>query len=69
MKTLKINGEEKSFDGDAPGTLLELLEKMGLEPATVVAEIDGAIIERARFGQTAINDGQKIELVRFVGGG
>jgi sulfur carrier protein len=69
MKTLRVNGEEKSFDGDAPGTLLELLEKIGLEPATVVAEIDGAIIERARFGQTAINDGQKIELVRFVGGG
>jgi len=66
---LKINGELKEFAGDAPGTLSELLSQLGVDAATVVAEIDGAIVERANFERTKITAGQSVELIRFVGGG
>jgi thiamine biosynthesis protein ThiS len=69
-QTLRINGEEKEFGkGQLPQTLSELLDRLGINQATVVAEIDGRIIERVRFGETKLADGASIELVRFVGGG
>ncbi|MHC4068855.1 MAG: sulfur carrier protein ThiS [Planctomycetota bacterium] len=69
MATLKINGVEKEFAGGIPATVAELLGHLGIEAATVVAEIDGQIIERARFPETQLRQGQAIELVRFVPGG
>ena len=69
-QTLKINGVEKEFGADAlPGTVAELLEQMNIKQATVVAEIDGTIINRNDFSNMQIKPGQEIELVRFVGGG
>jgi thiamine biosynthesis protein ThiS len=47
----------------------ELLKQLGIEAATVVAEIDGQIVEYKKFAQTQLCSGQSIELVRFVAGG
>ena len=69
MAVLKINGEDRKFDGAAPKTLKALLESLNVDEATVVAEVDGKIIPRGNFQNTVLSDGQKIELVRFVGGG
>ena len=70
MKTLKINGKEKQFAEDNfPKDLIELLDQMDINQATIVAEIDGVIIERKNFSETKISPGQSIELIRFVGGG
>lgn len=69
MCTLKINGTERRFSDGIPRNLTELLEQLKINQATVVAEIDGQIIERQNFARTQISDGQTIELVRFVGGG
>ena len=70
MQTLTINGNKKEFqDGELPSTLSALLEKLKVDSTTVVAEVDGRIIERQEFSQTKIKDNQKIELVRFVPGG
>jgi sulfur carrier protein len=70
MLTLKINGTEKSFDGETtPATLTDLLSLMNIDQATVVAEIDTQIIERANFATTKLITNQTIELIRFVGGG
>jgi len=68
MHILKINGKEKQFD-QLPSTLLDLLDQMQINQATVVAEIDGDIIERSKFTETKLNHGQSVELIRFVGGG
>jgi sulfur carrier protein len=68
--TLKINGVEKEFTAEVlPGTVAELLDHMKIKQATVVAEIDGVIVNRDDFRDTQIKPGQSIELVRFVGGG
>jgi len=66
---LKINGTEKNFDEGLPSTVSELLAKLEIDTATVVAEIDGEIIERKNFAQTELKDRMAIELIRFVGGG
>ncbi len=67
---LKINGVDKEFpDGRIPETLSELLNDLGISQATIVAEIDGRIIERKSFDRTPLQASQTIELVRFVGGG
>ena len=66
---LKINGTEKTFDEGLPPSLSELLAKLEIDAATVVAEIDGNIIERQNFAQTELKQGMGIELIRFVGGG
>ncbi len=70
MGVLKINGKEKPFaDDKMPATIADLLSTLGVDSATVVAELDGKIIERDKFGKTPICSGQSIELVRFVPGG
>jgi len=69
MQTLKINGTERQFQEGIPHTLTALLKKLNINHTTVVAEIEGQIIERQNFPQTQLTDGQSIELVRFVGGG
>ena len=68
-KTLTINGKAREFPAGIPKTLAELLGRLNINQATVVAEIDGRIIERQNFAQTQLSAGQSIELVRFVGGG
>ena len=67
--TLTINGKEREFSSGIPRTVAELLHALNINEATVVAEIDGKIIERESFPQTHLSAGQSIELVRFVGGG
>ena len=70
MNVLKINGSERQFpSGQMPQTLSSLLDHLGINQATVVAEINGAIVKRTDFGATELVPGQSIELVRFVGGG
>ena len=66
---LKINGQEKMFENGLPETLAELLENLEIDAATVVAEINGQIVERKDFVQTNLVQGQSVELIRFVGGG
>ena len=70
MEKLKINGVEKEFSAEQfPATVAELLRQLNIEAATVVAEVDGKIVERGKFAETALQKGQAIELVRFVPGG
>ena len=69
MNVLKINGTEKEFESALPETLARLLKQLNLNAETVVAEIDGRIIERSEFDKTKLQSGQSIELIRFVPGG
>jgi sulfur carrier protein len=66
---LRINGTERTFEQGVPPSLNELLALLEIDAATVVAEIDGKVIERKAFAQTTLAEGQAIELIRFVGGG
>jgi sulfur carrier protein len=70
MGFLKINGKEQMFpEGKMPATVADLLRHLGVDSTTVVAELDGQIIERKNFASATLSAGQNIELVRFVPGG
>jgi len=70
MKSLTVNGVQRQFAPEAmPKMLSDLLEELGVAAATVVAEVDGAIVGPERFGATPLADGQSIELIKLMGGG
>ena len=70
MSLLKVNGKDMEFaDEQMPRTIVELLAELGVDAATVVAEVDGQIVERGNFESAQLQQGQSIELVRFVPGG
>ncbi|MFK3937693.1 sulfur carrier protein ThiS [Alkalihalobacillus sp. NPDC078783] len=64
--TIVVNGQTISFKQQ---TLEELVNQYKLEPELVVTEVDGAIISREERAEKQLEDGMKIELVHFVGGG
>jgi sulfur carrier protein len=64
---LIINGKRVQLEGPTP--LLSYLEKLGVNPRAVAVEHNGEIIERAAFDSTTLREGDKVEIVRMVGGG
>lgn len=66
MITLWINGAQESR---AACTLLELVQEKQLAPERVVLELNGAIIKRPQWSERALQEGDALEIVCFVGGG
>lgn len=54
---------------DNCGTLTVLLDKNKYDRARIAVEINGAIIRKSEYDKTMLRDGDKIEVVSFVGGG
>ena len=70
LKKIRVNGIEREFDDlKPPLTLTELLERLGIDKATVVAEIDGRVVECERFAEAKLSSNSSVELVCFVPGG
>jgi sulfur carrier protein len=67
---LQINGEERDFsDPPASFTLAALVEILGMKADRVAVELNRDIVPRDRWAETQLNDGDKLEVVHFVGGG
>lgn len=64
---LTINGEGRVVPG--PSTVQDLLDRLGLDPRGIVVELNRRIVRRPEIGRTALQDGDVLELVHFVGGG
>jgi sulfur carrier protein len=62
-----VNGTETEVEDGA--TLLDLLAAREIAPEGVVAELNREIVPGSDFGTTRLNDGDHLELLRFVGGG
>lgn len=65
--TITVNGRPKELDG--PTTVAALLESLKLDAARVAVELNREILPRAEFAETALADGDSLEIVQFVGGG
>ena len=63
---ITVNGQVMPFAG---GSLDSLLGYLGLDQKSVVAEVNGVIVAQADFSGQELQDGDIVELVRFVGGG
>ncbi len=62
-----INGDEKSFAESL--SLAELIEQLGMKGDRVAVELNREIVSRAQWAETKLNDGDRLEIVHFVGGG
>jgi sulfur carrier protein len=64
---ITCNGEHKAVDNHI--SLNDLVLSLDLNPQSLVAEVNGKIIEQPQFSDKKLQDGDRIELIRFVGGG
>ncbi len=64
---ITINGEERDFAD--PLTISELLKQLGLEGSKVALERNLEIVPRSTYTATALGDGDRLEIVHFIGGG
>ena len=70
--TLYVNGEARSFgEGSASEslTLAGLLQELGLKADRVAVELNREIVSREQWGGKELHDGDRLEIVHFVGGG
>lgn len=64
---LTINGEMR--DMTSAGTVTELLSALELDARKIAIELNREIVPRSAYDATGLNDGDKIEIVHFIGGG
>ena len=62
---INVNGKET----ENSKSLSVLLENSGFRRDRIAVEINGEIIKKSDYDKTVLNDGDKIEVVSFVGGG
>ena len=63
---VKINGKEIDVAGK---TLEEYLATTKYDLKRVVVDLNGDIVPKAQYGDTVLMDGDRVEVVTFVGGG
>ncbi len=64
---LTVNGTERRFA--PPLTVRSLVGEMGMEGRRIAIERNGEIVPRSRYDETALADGDRLEVVVAVGGG
>lgn len=65
-RTFTVNGETRR---STAGTIAQLVSEIGLNPEKVAVERNGIIVPRSTLADTALGDGDVLEIVHFVGGG
>jgi thiamine biosynthesis protein ThiS len=64
---LQVNGEMKAYAEAL--TVASLISSMGLKSDRVAVELNGDIVARDQWEKTSLYDGDRLEIVHFVGGG
>ena len=64
---ISVNGETRTFEGVAD--VAALVAELGLDPRKVAVERNLEIVPRSTYAQTPLADGDRIEIVTFIGGG
>ena len=69
MKQIRVtvNGESRAIEEGA--TLSALLETLNIAPKNLAIEHNGEFLALENTGQVVLGEGDRIELIRFVGGG
>ncbi|MBI3835054.1 MAG: sulfur carrier protein ThiS [Planctomycetes bacterium] len=62
-----LNGKPRTLTTEA--TVADLLLRMNMAPIRVAVEINEQLVSRKNFSETKIQEGDRIEVVTFVGGG
>lgn len=64
---LRVNGEEHDLPDGL--TVATLVQHLAIRAPRVAVELNGAVVVRAKHGDTTLKSGDAIEIVTFVGGG
>ena len=64
---LILNGAERELPHAL--SLAELVQQLGMTASRVAAELNRQIVPRDQWPSTMLRDGDRLELVHFVGGG
>jgi thiamine biosynthesis protein ThiS len=64
---LHINGEQREFPDGL--TVAALVAQLSMKPDRVAVELNLEIVSRAQWETTTLKNGDKLEVVHFVGGG
>jgi len=64
---ISVNGERRQV-GEGM-TVLLLLRTLSLPETRVAVERNRSLVRKAEFADTLLSDGDRIEIVTFVGGG
>ena len=68
--TLTLNGQSRTFDSvSQSATLDQVILELGLKGDRVAVEHNGQIAPRTSWPATTVADGDRLEVVHFVGGG
>jgi sulfur carrier protein len=62
-----VNGDETNLPEGL--TVRALIERLGLGGGPVAVERNRAVVPRAEHGTTSLGEGDRVEIVHFVGGG
>ena len=62
-----VNGEERTYS--TPLTVTTLLQQLDLRTEHVAVEINLTILDRSNFPTWKLEEGDKIEILNFIGGG
>ena len=62
-----VNGEDVRIE--AGSTVTDLIAKLDLKPERVALEYNGSILPRSTWSDLRLEDGSRLEVVHFVGGG
>ena len=62
-----LNGEPRTLAQER--TLAELLATLQVAPQRVAIELNRVLVRRAQYAETALREGDQVEVVTFVGGG
>jgi sulfur carrier protein len=66
---IEINGKEKILNADS-FKIADILKIANVEnPEMVVVQVNGEIVQREKITETSVKDGDKIEILFFMGGG
>jgi thiamine biosynthesis protein ThiS len=64
---IRLNGEP--FELDEPLSVADLLIRLDIDARRVAVEHNLEILRRHLFSDTLVNEGDRVEIVNFVGGG
>lgn len=66
---MRVTANGREFDLEPPMSVADFVRGRGLDPRYVVVERNREPVERSRYEEIELADGDRLELVRAVAGG
>ena len=67
VANIQLNGDPYEINNGT--NLNELLHKLKIQKNKVAIEVNGEIVEKSKYPNLILNKGDKVEIVKFIGGG